>query len=61
MYLKVPLVLLALIEGCLLMFAPYLAAAVQMQGRDLSQVTASGSLFPTALCSRSWAWRRSPQ
>jgi hypothetical protein len=49
MYLKVPIVLLALIEGALLVFAPYLAAAVQMQGRNFADITSGGSLFPTAL------------
>ena len=43
MYLKVPLVLLALVEGSVLMFAPYLAAAIHMQGRDFAGVTRTGN------------------
>ena len=49
MYMKVPLVLMALVEGSLLMFAPYLSAAYHMQGRDFAGVTRTGTLFPTAL------------
>jgi sugar transferase (PEP-CTERM system associated) len=49
MYLKVPLVLLALIEGSLLVFAPYLAASIQLYGREFSDLTPSGNMLPTAL------------
>ena len=49
MYLKVPIVLLALIEGSLLVFAPYLAAGLHTGYKDLSAVTPNGGLFPTAL------------
>ena len=49
MYLKVPIVLLALIEGSLLVFAPYLAAGLHIEYKSVSQVTPSGELFPTAL------------
>ncbi len=49
MYLKVPLVLLALVEGSLLVFAPYLAAAVLWQGHDSQVDTATGNLLPNAL------------
>jgi sugar transferase (PEP-CTERM system associated) len=49
MHMKLPLVLLALIEGSMLIFSPYLAAGLQMHGRELSDLTRSGTLFPTAL------------
>jgi sugar transferase (PEP-CTERM system associated) len=49
MYLKVPIVLLALIEGSLLVFAPYLAAGLQGAETALGQVTPGGQLLPTAL------------
>jgi FlaA1/EpsC-like NDP-sugar epimerase len=48
MYLKVPIILLAMIEGSLLLFAPYLAAAVVYQGHNFDSVTRTGNLFPTA-------------
>jgi sugar transferase (PEP-CTERM system associated) len=48
MYVKVPVVLLALIEGSLLVFAPYLAAALRYDGIDLARATPSGSLLLTA-------------
>lgn len=49
MYLKVPIILLALIEGALLLFAPYLSAAIMYQGHNFESVTRTGNLFPTAL------------
>lgn len=49
MYLKVPIVLLALIEGSLLVFAPYLAAAIYQNGADLQTITPSGRLLPAVL------------
>ena len=48
MYLKVPIILLAMIEGSLLVFAPYLAGAVLYQER-FGSITPSGDLLPTAL------------
>jgi len=49
MYVKVPIVLLALIEGSLLVFAPYLAAAIKFDGRQPFEATPSGTLLPTAV------------
>jgi sugar transferase (PEP-CTERM system associated) len=49
MYLKVPIILLAMIEGALLLFAPYLSAAIMYQGHNFESVTNTGHLFPTAL------------
>ena len=34
MFLKVPVILLAMIEGSLLVFAPYLSAAIMYQGHN---------------------------
>ena len=50
LYVKVPVVLLALIEGSLLLFAPYLAAAIRFDG-DLPDWASppSGMLVPAAL------------
>ena len=48
MYLKTPVVLLALVEGSLLAFAPYLAASGQLEGADLASLTSTGQLLPTA-------------
>ena len=50
LYVKVPVVLLALIEGSLLLFAPYLAAAIRFDG-DLPDWASppSGLLVPAAL------------
>jgi sugar transferase (PEP-CTERM system associated) len=48
MYLKVPIILLAMVEGSLLLFAPYLSAAIMYQGHDFEAVTKTGNLFPTA-------------
>jgi sugar transferase (PEP-CTERM system associated) len=49
MYLKIPIVLLALIEGSLLVFSLYLAAGLHTGRQDLATVTPNGELFPTAL------------
>ena len=49
MYMKVPIILLAMIEGSLLLFAPYLSAAIMYQGHAFESVTATGNLFPTAV------------
>lgn len=49
MYLKVPIVLLALIEGSLFIFAPYLAAAIRFGSAASDRVTATGDLWPTAV------------
>jgi sugar transferase (PEP-CTERM system associated) len=49
MYLKVPIILLAMIEGALLLYAPYLAGAIAYQRSNFESVTATGNLFPTAL------------
>ena len=49
MYLKVPIVLLALIEGSLLVFALYLAAALRFDGSSVAEATETGRLLPTAL------------
>lgn len=48
MYLKVPIILLAMIESSLLIFAPYLAGVIVYQDKFPS-ITPSGSLLPTAL------------
>ena len=47
MYLKVPIILLAMIEGSLLLFAPFLAGAILYQERFQS-ITPTGHLLPTA-------------
>jgi sugar transferase (PEP-CTERM system associated) len=49
MYVKLPIVLLALIEGSLLVFATYLAASLHVDGGAISAATLSGRLLPTAL------------
>jgi FlaA1/EpsC-like NDP-sugar epimerase len=49
MYVKVPIVLLALIEGSLLVFIPYLAAALRFDGLGPSEATPTGQLLPTAV------------
>jgi len=49
MYLKVPIILLAMVEGSLLLFVPYLSAAIMYQGHNFDAVTKTGSLLPTAL------------
>jgi sugar transferase (PEP-CTERM system associated) len=49
LYLKIPIVLLALIEGALLFFAPYLAAALRFGSEAATRATPSGVLWPTAL------------
>jgi sugar transferase (PEP-CTERM system associated) len=49
MHMKVPIVLLALIEGSLLVFAPYLAAGLWFERADVRTITPSGNLLPTAL------------
>jgi len=49
LYLKVPIVLLALIEGALLFFAPYLAASLRFGSEAATRATPSGLLWPTAL------------
>lgn len=49
LYLKVPIALLALIEGALLFFAPYLAATLHFGSEGAFQATPSGLLWPTAL------------
>jgi sugar transferase (PEP-CTERM system associated) len=48
MYLKVPIILLAMIEGSLLVFAPYLAGSILYQER-FGSITPSGELLPTAV------------
>ncbi|MGI9245480.1 MAG: sugar transferase, partial [Steroidobacteraceae bacterium] len=47
MYQKVPIILLAMIEASLLVFAPYLAGAVLYQDQFRS-ITPTGDLLPTA-------------
>jgi sugar transferase (PEP-CTERM system associated) len=47
-YLKIPIILLAMIEGSLLVFAPFLAGAILYQER-FESITPSGHLLPTAL------------
>ena len=49
LYLKVPIVLLALIEGALLVFVPYLAASLHFDGLGPAAATPTGQLLPTAL------------
>jgi sugar transferase (PEP-CTERM system associated) len=49
LHLKVPIVLLALIEGALLFFAPYLAASLRFGAEAATRATPSGLLWPTAL------------
>ncbi|MCU0974401.1 MAG: TIGR03013 family PEP-CTERM/XrtA system glycosyltransferase [Burkholderiales bacterium] len=49
MYVKVPIVLLALVEGSLLVFIPYLAAALRFDGLGPSESTPTGNLLPTAV------------
>jgi sugar transferase (PEP-CTERM system associated) len=49
MYVKLPIVLLALIEGSFLFFSTYLAAAIRFGGEIPDSVTTYGSLWPTAL------------
>ncbi len=53
MYVKLPIVLLALIEASLLIFATYFAAALHFGGDVSSSATPSGRLLPTALL---FAW-----
>ena len=49
LYLKVPIVLLALIEGSLFVYAPYLAAALRFGSSASERATPTGNLLPTAL------------
>jgi sugar transferase (PEP-CTERM system associated) len=49
LYVKLPIVLLALIEGALLVFCTYLAAALYF-GEATRLATPSGTLLPAALC-----------
>src|SRR5688572_29927517 len=49
MYLKVPVVLLALIEAGLFFFAPYQAAALRFGSAVADNATPTGQLWPTAL------------
>jgi sugar transferase (PEP-CTERM system associated) len=49
MHVKLPIVLLALIEGSLLVFATYLAAALYFDGGATGAATPSGRLLPSAL------------
>ncbi len=49
MYLKVPIILLAVVEGSLLLFAAYLSAAIMYRDHNFDAVTKTGSLLPTAL------------
>jgi sugar transferase (PEP-CTERM system associated) len=49
LYLKVPIVLLGVIEGALLFFAPYFAAAIRHGSRAAGAAIPSGKLWPTAL------------
>ncbi len=49
LYLKVPIVLLALIEGSLFVYAPYLAAALRFGSAATERATPTGNLLPTAL------------
>jgi len=48
MHVKLPIVLLALVEGCFLFFAVYLAAAIRFGGEIPATVTRFGHLWPTA-------------
>jgi sugar transferase (PEP-CTERM system associated) len=47
MYLKVPIILLAMIEASLLVFAPYLAGSI-LYRENFGSITPSGHLLPTA-------------
>ena len=49
LYLKVPIVLLALIEGALFVYAPYLAAALRFGSSAAERATPTGHMLPTAL------------
>lgn len=49
MYLKVPIILLAMIEAALFLYAVYLGGAVAYVGHDVDSATSTGTLFPTAL------------
>ncbi len=49
LFLKVPVVLLAAIEGALFFFAPYFAAALLVGPQDLAAATPKGNLVPAAL------------
>ncbi len=49
MHLKMPIVLLALIEASLLVFATYLAANLRFDARGADLVTTTGRLLPTAV------------
>jgi sugar transferase (PEP-CTERM system associated) len=49
LFLKVPVVLLAAIEGALFFFAPYLAAAILLGPHATADATPTGNLVPTAL------------
>jgi sugar transferase (PEP-CTERM system associated) len=49
LYLKVPIMLLALIEGSLFVYAPYLAAALRFGSSTAERATPTGNLLPTAL------------
>lgn len=49
LFLKVPVVLLAAIEGALFFFAPYLASAILVGPQDVAGATPTGNLVPTAL------------
>jgi sugar transferase (PEP-CTERM system associated) len=49
MYVKLPIVLLALIEGSLLVFAAYLAASLYFDGGATAAATPSGRLLPAAI------------
>jgi sugar transferase (PEP-CTERM system associated) len=49
MYVKLPIVLLALIEGSLLVFAAYLAVSLYFDGGATAAATPSGRLLPAAL------------
>lgn len=48
MYIKVPIVLLALVEGLLLLFATYFAAALRFGGSLPAWAVPAGSLLPSA-------------
>jgi sugar transferase (PEP-CTERM system associated) len=49
LFVKVPILLLAAIEGALYFFAPYLAAAILIGPQQVHAAAASGNLLPTAL------------
>jgi sugar transferase (PEP-CTERM system associated) len=49
MYVKLPILLLALIEGLLLVFSTYLAASLYLDGGAVGAATAFGDLLPAAL------------